>query len=109
MSRAQDFPVSVQKAALRRQGFRCGLCGARIDALGKDGQLSNEFGEAGQAHHVLHVKFGGTKDLANCVVICSSCHFCVYEGGNYRHGIVQGAAQDFPYWDGAEAEKSPLR
>lgn len=66
----------------------------------KPGTDTHQFGEGAQAHHIKHVKFGGTGDLSNCVVICGACHYSVHEGGNYRFGNVVGKQGDFSYYNG---------
>jgi 5-methylcytosine-specific restriction endonuclease McrA len=98
MNRPEDFVRAIQESALRRQGYRCGSCGTKITALGRSGQQAHKFGESAQAHHVKHVKLGGKGDLANCVILCSSCHYSVHEGGNFRHGKVSGLPTDYPYY-----------
>ena len=97
-SRKEELSRKTQELALRRQSGLCGSCGSLISAIGKAGQAAHKFGESAQAHHIKHVKFGGTNDLANCVVLCSSCHYSAHEGGNYRFGTIVGTPNDFPYY-----------
>lgn len=100
MSRPNEFPVATQQLALMRQKYRCASCGTPISHLGDAGRGNHSYGEGAQAHHVLHVKFGGTASLSNCVVICWSCHYSAHEGGNYRWGTVIGKESDYPYFRG---------
>jgi 5-methylcytosine-specific restriction endonuclease McrA len=99
--RANEFPLSTQQQALARQRFKCALCGTRIQKLGNAGRESHKFGEAAHAHHIRHIKMGGTAALGNCAIICWSCHYTAHEGGNYRHGTVVGEQSDFPYFNGS--------
>jgi 5-methylcytosine-specific restriction endonuclease McrA len=62
--------------------------------------MDHRFGEGAQAHHVVHIKFGGGSWLDNCVILCQSCHYSAHEGGNYRSGTVMGRKKDFPYFNG---------
>jgi 5-methylcytosine-specific restriction endonuclease McrA len=70
--------------------------------IGDAGRAEHRFAEGAQAHHIKHVKFGGTDHLDNCVVICWSCHYSVHEGGNYRFGTVTGTPDDFPHYNGSD-------
>ena len=94
-------------AALARQQNLCASCGATIHALGRAGQEIHAFGESAEAHHMKHAKSGGDNTLANCVVLCWSCHYSVHEGGSYRFGAVEGGPEDFPYFYG-DASKDKL-
>jgi 5-methylcytosine-specific restriction endonuclease McrA len=96
MQRPGEFPRVTQQLALARQKNRCASCGVHIHGLGEAGRASHDYGESAQAHHVRHIKFGGTAALDNCVIICQSCHYSVHEGGNYRRGTVVGQKSDFP-------------
>jgi 5-methylcytosine-specific restriction endonuclease McrA len=98
--RRHEFTRNTQKPALARQRNVCASCGALITALGQAGRRAHKFGESAQAHHIKHVKLGGTNNLGNCAVICWSCHYSVHEGGNYRFGSVSGTPEDFPYFRG---------
>jgi 5-methylcytosine-specific restriction endonuclease McrA len=98
--RPNEFSHATQQLALARQKFKCGSCGTRITHLGNAGRAAHQFGEGAQAHHVRHVKFGGTAALDNCVILCSSCHYSAHEGGNYRWGTVIGKQSDFPHFRG---------
>jgi len=100
MNRTQDFSSPTKRLALARQKNRCGSCGTLIFALGKAGQAKHEAGEISHAHHVKHVKFGGTDRVENCVILCQSCHYSAHEGGNYRYGTVVGRSNDFPHFNG---------
>jgi 5-methylcytosine-specific restriction endonuclease McrA len=97
-TRPQEFTRRTQELALARQQHLCASCGTTISALGEAGRRRHKFLEAVHAHHVKHVKFGGTNNVENCVVICQSCHYSVHEGGNYRFGTVSGTPEDFPYY-----------
>jgi 5-methylcytosine-specific restriction endonuclease McrA len=99
-NRIQEFTRTTKELALARQRNLCASCGTPITALGQAGRDVHRFGEDAQAHHVKHVKLGGTNDLDNCVVICWSCHYSVHEGGNYRFGAVSGTPEDFPHFNG---------
>ena len=85
-----------------RQQSVCASCGTPILNLGEAGRVIHKFGEGAQAHHVKHVKFGGTGDLSNCVILCNSCHYNAHEGGNYRLGTVVGESADFPFYNGID-------
>ena len=100
MTRPNEFSTSTQQLALARQKFRCGSCGTGIARLGKAGRAEHKYGEGAQAHHVRHVKFGGSDARDNCVILCQSCHYSVHEGGNYRFGTVIGTASDYPHFCG---------
>jgi 5-methylcytosine-specific restriction endonuclease McrA len=100
MNRPNEFSTATQQLALARQRFRCASCGTRITQVGNAGRATHQFGEGTQAHHVRHVKFGGTASLDNCAILCSSCHYSVHEGGNYRFGKVVGKQSDFPHFYG---------
>lgn len=102
-SRQQEFTRKTQELALLRQQNRCASCGTPILQIGDRGRARHKFGEGAQTHHIKHVKLGGTNDLANCAVLCWSCHYSVHEGGNYRFGTVVGTSTDFPYYHGAAA------
>jgi len=95
-----EFSIATQQLALVRQKFRCGSCGTVITRLGVPGRAQHAFGEIVQAHHIRHSKFGGTRSLDNCVILCESCHYSAHEGGNYRHGTVVGRPEDFPHFNG---------
>jgi 5-methylcytosine-specific restriction endonuclease McrA len=100
MARPNEFSLAIQRSALVRQKFRCGSCGTPIRGLGNAGQAVHKYGEGAQAHHVKHIKLGGTDRLENCVILCQSCHYSAHEGGNYRHGKVEGKASDYPHFRG---------
>jgi 5-methylcytosine-specific restriction endonuclease McrA len=99
-ARANEFPRATQQHALARQKYRCASCGTPIASLGNSGRMTHAYGEGAQAHHIRHVKFGGTNVLGNCVILCWSCHYSVHEGGNYRFGTVIGRKSDFPHYRG---------
>ena len=100
MPRPNEFAPTTQHRALTRQKNKCAMCGTRIAALGNAGREEHAYGEGAQAHHVKHVKFGGTAALSNCVILCTSCHYSAHEGGNYRFGTVIGRRADFEHFDG---------
>ena len=100
MSRPNEFSETTQRLALLRQKNRCGVCGTRIWDLGDKGRIHHAHGEGARAHHIRHIKFGGTDALSNCVIVCASCHYSVHEGGNYRFGTVVGSASDFEFFNG---------
>ena len=99
-NRMQEFTRKTKALALARQKHLCASCGTPIAGLGRTDQALHKFGESAQAHHIKHVKVGGTNNISNCVVICGSCHYSVHEGGNFRFGSVSGTAEDFPYFSG---------
>lgn len=100
MVRPHEFSPATKQMALERQKHRCGSCGTKIVALGEAGRFRHEFDEGSQAHHIKHVKFGGTESLHNCAILCDSCHCSVHECGNYRFGKVVGSSTDFPHYNG---------
>jgi 5-methylcytosine-specific restriction endonuclease McrA len=100
MVRINEFSRSTQQAALERQKHRCASCGTLIAQLGNAGIARHRFGEGAQAHHIRHVKLGGTNSVSNCVIICLSCHYSAHEGGNFRFGMVGGGEQDYPHFYG---------
>jgi len=100
MARPNEFSHSTQQRALVRQRYRCASCGTRIAQLGDSGRSTHTYGEGAQAHHIQHVKFGGTDSVDNCVILCQSCHYAAHEGGRYRHGTVVGSEFDFPHFRG---------
>ena len=55
-----------------------------------------------QAHHVKHIKFGGTALVDNCVILCSNpvATLPAHEGGNYGFGSVVGNRADYPFFNG---------
>lgn len=99
-SRDFEFSRHTQERALERQGHKCGSCGTHISAIGEAGRATHAYGESAQAHHIQHHKHGGDDSLANCIVLCWSCHYSAHEGGNYRHGRVDGTPSDYPYYHG---------
>ena len=100
MPRPNEFSGTTKKLALARQIFRCGSCGTRISCLGNAGQAEHKYGEGAQAHHLSHIKFGGSHSVDNCVILCQSCHYSAHEGGNYRFGTVVGRESDYPHFRG---------
>ena len=88
MSRVNEFSGTTQRLALSRQKYRCASCGTAITRLGNAGRMEHRYGEGAQAHHLRHVKLGGTDSVSNCVIVCWSCHYSAHEGGNYRFGTV---------------------
>jgi len=100
VARANEFSETTKQAALKRQKFRCAMCGERIAALGGAGQAEHRFGEGAHAHHLCHVKCGGKRDLDNCVILCWSCHYSAHEGGDYRHSTIESDATDYEFFNG---------
>jgi 5-methylcytosine-specific restriction endonuclease McrA len=100
MNRAEEFTGGIKELALARQRNVCAACGTPIFKLGEAGRANHKFGEGAHAHHIKHVKFGGTRDLSNCVILCQSCHYSAHEGGNYRFGTAICKLADFPYYRG---------
>jgi 5-methylcytosine-specific restriction endonuclease McrA len=100
MSRPGEFSQGTRQEALLRQKNHCASCGMPIFGLGNSGQGDHKFGEGAQAHHVIHIKSGGTAAVDNCVILCKSCHYSAHEGGNYRFGNVVGKRSAFPHFNG---------
>ena len=100
MSRLNEFSRVTQQVALARQRYRCASCGTHISRLGDAGRAQHRYGEGAQAHHIEHVKLGGTDAVDNCVIICQSCHYSAHEGGDYRFGTVVGRESDYPHFRG---------
>jgi 5-methylcytosine-specific restriction endonuclease McrA len=100
VARANEFSVTTKQVALERQKFRCAMCGERIAALGHAGQAAHRFGEGAHAHHMRHVKLGGTRELDNCVILCWSCHYSAHEGGDYWRIEIESAAGDYEFFNG---------
>jgi 5-methylcytosine-specific restriction endonuclease McrA len=100
MNRPNEFSWLTQQRALARQKNRCASCGTHIFRLGDAGAAEHEFGEGARAHHKIHIKFGGTDSVDNCVILCQSCHYSVHEGGNFRFGSVVGRESDYPHFRG---------
>jgi len=98
--RPNEFSRATQKAALARQKNRCAMCGEAISALGHEGQATHRFGEGVHAHHMRHVKQGGSNSVDNCVILCWSCHYSAHEGGSYRHSQIDSTADDYQYFNG---------
>jgi 5-methylcytosine-specific restriction endonuclease McrA len=92
--------MATKQKALLRQKNLCGSCGTGIQTVATSGRETHRFGETAHAHHIKHAKFGGGPSVANCIILCWSCHYSVHEGGNYRHGTVEGEISDFPYYYG---------
>ncbi|MGJ5814508.1 HNH endonuclease [Paludibaculum fermentans] len=92
--------MATKRTALARQKSLCATCGTEIQTLATSGREMHKFGEAAHAHHIKHAKFGGDASVNNCVIVCDSCHYCIHEGGRYRHGTVVGEISDFPYYYG---------
>lgn len=95
-----EFSRATQERALVRQKHHCASCGAQIAYLGEACRSGHPYGEGAQAHHIRHVKLGGTNALVNCVILCWSCHYSAHEGGRYRTGSVVGRKGDFPHFNG---------
>lgn len=100
MARPNEFSSATQIAALKRQQNRCACCATPIRDLGERGKAEHRFGEGARAHHMRHIKDGGSDAVANCVILCESCHYSVHEGGNYRFGKEQSSAEDYPHFSG---------
>ena len=100
MKRPKDFSTATKELALVRQKKRCACCGTQIASLGDKGLAEHRYGEGARAHHIRHIKIGGSDSVRNCVIICASCHYSAHEGGNYRNGIIIGRVKDFPYYYG---------
>ena len=98
MNRPGEFSHVTKVQALQRQKSRCACCGTPLYGLGNSGRASHAFGEGAQAHHVEHLKFGGTDSVDNCVILCQSCHYSAHEGGNYRWGDVVGSRNSLGRW-----------
>ena len=102
MSRSYEDEVSTntKRKALARQDFLCGSCGSLILPFGAKKLVSVAWGESAHAHHRKPVRMGGGVTLANCVILCESCHYSAHEGGRYSKGTVWGRITDFEYFYG---------
>jgi 5-methylcytosine-specific restriction endonuclease McrA len=100
MARPYEFSSNTASQALARQQNRCASCGTTITRVGNAGRGEHRYGEGAQAHHMIHVKWGGRNNVENCVILCQSCHYSVHEGGNYRYGRGVGDEADFPHFRG---------
>ena len=98
--RRQRFSRKTLELVLLRQQNLCASCGWALFVFDETGEEPREFLAGHHAHHIKHVKFGGTNHIDNCVVLCQACHYSVHEGGNYRRGTVIGTPEDFPYYHG---------
>lgn len=58
----RNFPKAVRRSALARAGGRCETCGAAL--------LPGHF----HFDHAVAHALGGASDLANCQVLCRTCH-----------------------------------
>ena len=98
----QEFSRSLKKQALRRQNFRCGSCAVRLFDIGEAGLAWHVFGERAEAHHIKHANAGGTGKLANCIILCRSCHYSVHGGGTFNDNskTMQGKPADYVCYDG---------
>ena len=63
----QDVPPSVARLVWRRDGGRCRVPGCR-SARGIE------------IHHLVHRTHGGSHDVLNLVLLCSSCHLAHHRG-----------------------------
>jgi len=99
-NRPGEFSYGTQLQALARQKNLCASCGEPVLCLGQAGQSGHKYGEGAEAHHIRHIKFGGTGEVGNCVVLCRSCHYAAHEGGNYTYGTVVGREEDYPHFKG---------
>jgi len=63
MSR-KEFPAKIKLAAFERCGGRCELCTAKLFP----GNINYDF------DHRIPAGLRGLSDLANCLVLCRSCH-----------------------------------
>jgi 5-methylcytosine-specific restriction endonuclease McrA len=100
MARLNEFSKTTQRKALSRQRYRCASCGTGITQLGKSGAAKHRYGEGAQAHHLRHIKLGGSDAVTNCIILCQSCHYSAHEGGNYRFGKATGRKFDYPHFLG---------
>jgi 5-methylcytosine-specific restriction endonuclease McrA len=101
VDRRQRFSRKTQELALLRQQNLCASCGLPLFVFDETDEKPRASLAGHHAHHIKHVKFGGTNHIDNCVVLCQSCHYSVHEGGNYRRGTVIGTPDDFPHYRGA--------
>jgi predicted restriction endonuclease len=70
---------------LARQKYRCASCETRIVAVDGAGKADHEYGERAEAHHLIPNKQHGPPTVANCVVLCRSCHYSAHRGGDWRN------------------------
>ncbi|MGQ0484935.1 MAG: HNH endonuclease [Hyphomicrobiales bacterium] len=75
---------------------------ARLFDIGEGGLAWHVFGERADAHHIKHANAGGTGQLANCIILCRSCHYSVHGGGTFtvNSGTMQGRQSDYVCYDG---------
>ncbi len=100
-----EFTSQIKMQALCRQDFLCGSCGDLIvpfGTLSKPKLASVAWGESAHAHHRKPIKMGGRGNIANCVILCESCHSNAHEGANYAHGTAWGRISDFPHFYGTK-------
>lgn len=100
MKRSREFSHATKELALVRQKKQCASCGTSIFLLGDKGRAEHRYGEGARAHHMRHVKFGGSDSADNCVILYESCHYSAHEGGSYRKGKIIARDIDFPYYIG---------
>lgn len=92
--------MTTKRLALERQRKGCACCGEGISRLEGEGRIDHKYGEAARAHHVVHLQQGGSNDLANCVILCESCHYSAHEGGNFRSKDVLASESDYLHYNG---------
>jgi 5-methylcytosine-specific restriction endonuclease McrA len=100
LSNSQKFLPGTKQQAWLRQDMKCAICGEEIYQLGKVASVTHKFGEHAEAHHMKHVKQGGSRMLENCVILCYSCHLNVHEGGRFRNKeeYLITTETDYPYF-----------
>ena len=102
MSRAGDFPRSVKRQALERQGGLCAFCGVSLSTPWSSGDYT------GYAHHLRPLRHGGGPEVENCVYLCWGHHLLLGHGmapfgvdkqGGSSRTWVQLSPEDFRYWE----------
>lgn len=106
------FTTGMQQSALARQDFRCASCGTPVWGLGHSAREFHEFGEQAEAHHLIPHKKRGPNIVANCVIVCRSCHINAHQGGLWRDVSIYDdlkmpmsekiatVAKEYPYYGG---------
>ena len=104
----KEFSLKTKNDALNRQENQCGSCGTPIYGLGYLGIEKHFYGEASEAHHMIHAQCNGSNDLSNCVILCKICHYNVHQGGNFRNHekYLMSSAKDYPHFFGNLNRKS---
>ena len=102
MSRAGDFPRSVKRQALERQGGLCAFCGVSLSTPWSSGDYT------GYAHHLRPLRHGGGPEVETCVDLCWGHHLLLGHGlapfgvdkqGGRSRTWVQLSPEHLRYWE----------